>query len=115
MFQETNVVIIILLTILNWIIEIGRPMTPTSPIMGFIYMVAVNAFLFIDAMKLKSRIFVIIIGSLCTILNIYNIYGNTFGNWNKGIVLFNYTIQGEEYTIMKRSIQRSICSSSFII
>ena len=102
-------VVIILLTILNWAIEIGRPMTPLSPIMGFIYMVAVNVFLFIDAMKLKSRIFVIIIGSLCTILNIYNIYGNTFGNWNKGVVLFHYTIQGEEYTIMKRSIQRSIC------
>ena len=29
-------------------------------------------------------------------------------NANKGVVLFNYTIQGEEYTIMKRSIQRSI-------
>ena len=53
-------------------------------------------------------LFVIIVGSLFTVLNIYNIYGNTFGNWNKGIVLFNYTIQGEEYTLMKRSIQRSI-------
>ena len=61
-----------------------------------------------DAVKFKSRMFVIIIGSLSTILNIYNIYGNTFGNSNKGIVLLNYTIQGEEYTIMKRSIQRSI-------
>ena len=61
-----------------------------------------------DAVKLKSRLVVIIIGSLSTVLNIYIIYGNTFGNWNKGKVLFNYTIQGEEYTIMKRSIQRSI-------
>ena len=61
-----------------------------------------------DALKLKSRIFVIIAGSLSTLLNIYNIYGNTFGNWNEGVVLFNYTIQGEEYTIMKRSIQRSL-------
>ena len=61
-----------------------------------------------DVVKLKSRMFVIIIGSLSTVLNIYNIYGNTFGNWNKGVVLFNYTIQGEQYTIMKRSIQRSI-------
>ena len=61
-----------------------------------------------DALKLKSRILVIFVGSLSTVLNIYNIYGNTFGNWNKGIVLFHYTIHGEEYTIMKRSIQRSI-------
>ena len=71
-------------------------------------MFGINMFLFIDTVKLKSRMFVIIIGSLSTVLNIYNIYGNTFGNWNKGVVLFHYTIQGEEYTIMKRSIQRSI-------
>ena len=108
LLQEANVVVIILLTILNWIIEIGRPMNALSPIMGFIYMALINAFLFMDAVKLKSRMFVIIIGSLSTVLNIYNIYGNTFGNWNKGIVLFHYTIQGEEYTLMKRSIQRSI-------
>ena len=67
-----------------------------------------NAFLFMDVVKLKSRMLVIICGSLSTVLNIYNIYGNTFGNWNKGVVLLNYTIQGEEYTIMKRSIQRSL-------
>jgi hypothetical protein len=108
LLQEANVVVIILLTILNWIIEIGRPMNALSPIMGFIYMALINAFLFMDAVKLKSRMFVIIVGSLFTVLDIYNIYGNTFGNWNKGIVLFHYTIQGEEYTIMKRSIQRSI-------
>ena len=61
-----------------------------------------------DALKLKSRIFVIICGSLATVLSIHNIYGSTFGNWNKGVVLFHYTIQGKEYTIMKRSTQRSI-------
>ena len=38
LLKETNVVVIILLTILNWCIEIGRPMTPLSPILGFIYM-----------------------------------------------------------------------------
>ena len=61
-----------------------------------------------DALKLKSRIFVIIIGSLSTLINIYNIYRRIFTTADKGDVLFNYTIQGEEYTIMKRSAQRSI-------
>ena len=61
-----------------------------------------------DAVKLKSRMLMIIISSSSTVLNINNIYGSIFTNWNKGKVLFNYTIQGEEYTIMKRSIQRSI-------
>ena len=50
----------------------------------------------------------IIIGSLFTFVNIYNIYDRIFGNASKGVVLLNYTIQGEEHTIMQRSIQRSI-------
>ena len=108
LFKEPNVVIIVILTILNWAIEIGRPGSPISPINGFIYMLIINVFVFMDALKLKSRIVVIIIGIIVTILNIYNIYNRILGNWDKGVVLFNYTIQGEEYTIMKRSIQRSI-------
>ena len=71
-------------------------------------MLGINAFVFMDAIKLKSRLLVIIVGSISTFINIYNIYNRVFGNSSKGIVLFNYTIQGEEYTIMKRSIQRSI-------
>eukprot|EP00944_MAST-04C_sp_MAST-4C-sp1_P007453 g7453.t1 len=108
LLKETNVVIIIISTILNWAIDIGRPNSPLSPVMGFMYMLLLNTFVFMDAVKLKSRIFVIIVGSLCTVLSINVIYGQTFGNADKGIVLFNYTIQGEEYTFMKRSVKRSI-------
>ena len=71
-------------------------------------------FVFIDAMKLKSRIYVIIIASLFTALNINNLYSRIFKDSNKGTVLFNYTIQGEEYIIMKRSIQRSIFIQVFL-
>ena len=108
LLKEANVKIIIILSLSNWSITIARPMTPLSPILGFIYLVCVNTFVFIDAMKLKSRIFVIFIGTLATVLNIYNIYGYTFGNWHEGAILLNYTIQGEEYSIMMRSTRRSI-------
>ena len=37
LLTEPNVVIIIILTILNWAIEIGRPNTPLSPINGDLY------------------------------------------------------------------------------
>ena len=52
--------------------------------------------------------FVIVIGILFILMNINDIYGNTFGGANQGIVLLEYTIQGNEYTFMKRSTQRSI-------
>ena len=48
------------------------------------------------------------VGTLFVLINIYNIYDLTFGDGDQGVVLFNYTIQGNEYTIMKRSTQRSI-------
>ena len=108
LLTEPNVVIIIILTILNWAIEIGRPATPLSPIMGFIYMLVINAFVFMDAIKLKSRLFVIIIGSIYTFLNFSHIYDYVFTDYAEGVVLFNYTINGEEHTIMKRSTKRSI-------
>ena len=108
LLKETNVVVIVVLTICNWIMEIGRPMTQISPLMGFLYMLIINAFVFIDAIKLKSRIFVLMAASLSTLLNLFNIYGVTFTHLNNGIVCFDYTIQGENYKILKRSIQRSI-------
>ena len=108
LLTEPNVVIIIILTILNWAIDIGRPATILSPIMGCIYMLVINAFVFMDAIKLKSRLFVIIVGSIYTFLNLREIYDYVFTDYAEGVVLFNYTINGEEHTIMKRSTKRSI-------
>ena len=63
---------------------------------------------FIDAIKVKSRLFVIVIASICVLINAYNIYGYTFLDWDQSVVLLKYTIQGEEYTFMLRSTKRSI-------
>ena len=41
-------------------------------------------------------------------LNVYNIYDNTLGDNNNGVVLVKYSIEGKPYTIMKRSTKRSI-------
>ena len=42
------------------------------------------------------------------VLNIYNIYTITFEDYDNGVILVEYSIEGKEYTIMKRSTQRSI-------
>ena len=60
------------------------------------------------AVKVKSRVFMMAVGTVFVLINIYNIYDLTFGDGDQGVVLFNYTIQGNEYTIMKRSIKRAI-------
>ena len=71
-------------------------------------MLGVSAFVFLDAVKVKSRVFVIVVGILFVLLNINNIYNRIFGDWDQGVVLLEYTIQGNKYTFMKRSVKRAI-------
>ena len=101
-------VIILVFGLCNWSIDIARPPNSLSPVNGLLYMLIVTAFVFMDAIKVKSRVFVIVIGILFVFVNINNIYNNIFGDWDQGVVLFNYTIQGNKYTFMKRSVKRSI-------
>ena len=62
-----------------------------------------------DAVKIKSRMFVIqLLGFIFVLANINNVYNLIFGNWDQGVVLFKYTIQENEYTFMKRSAKLSI-------
>ena len=49
-----------------------------------------------------------VVGIMFVLVNIYEIYDRTFAGWDWGVVLLKYTIQGNKYTIMKRSTQRSI-------
>ena len=108
LLQETNIVMILVLTLCNWSIDIGRPDNSLSPVNGGFYVLVVWMFVFLDAVKVKSRVFVISIGIIFVLLNINNVYGNIFGDWDQGVVLFKYTIQGNKYTFMKRSVKRSI-------
>ena len=63
---------------------------------------------FLDAVKVKSRAFVIFSCLLFSVLSSVNIYRVTFTNYSNGVKLAKYTIHGEETAIWKRSIQRSI-------
>eukprot|EP00944_MAST-04C_sp_MAST-4C-sp1_P002840 g2840.t1 len=105
---EPNVVIILVLVFCNWIIDIARPSTSLSPVNGMFYVLLLSGFVFLDALKVKSRVFVIVAGVIFVILNVNNIYYQTFTDWDQGAVLFKYVVQEKNYTFMKRSTQRSI-------
>ena len=108
LLQEPNVVLIVALGLCNYTIDIVRPASLFSPLNGLIYSLGLFAFLFLDAVKVKSRVFVIVIGIFFVSANIYNIYELIFGESSQGVVLLKYTIQGSEDTFMKRSTKRSI-------
>ena len=108
LFKEPNVIIIVVLTLCNLVIDIGRPHSSFSAINGFMYLLIINAFVFTDALILKSRYLIVGFGILFVVLSFYNLYEYTFGSWDNGIVLLKYNIQGNDYTFMKRSTKRSI-------
>ena len=108
LFKEPNVIIIMVLSLCNWVIDIGQPFDSFSPVNGSMYMLCINLFVLMDAVMIKSRYLIICFGILFVALNVYQIYASTLGDDNNGVVLLKYNIQGVEYTIMKRSTQRSI-------
>ena len=55
-----------------------------------------------------AGLFLIVIGVFYVFFHIYSIYTRIFGDADQGIVLLKYTIQGNDYTFMKRSVKRSI-------
>ena len=108
LLRETNVVIIILLSLCNAAIDIVRPAHSLSQINGFVYILGISAFVFLDAVNVKSRVFVMVIGILFVFVNVNEIFDRTFKEWDQGVILFKYNIQENEYSIMKRSVKRSI-------
>ena len=108
LLRETNVAMILVYSLCNWSMEIARPSHFLSPILGLSYIVVVSAFVFLDAVKVKSRVFVMVLGILFVLTNINSIYNLIFGDWDQGVILLEYNIQGNEYTFMKRSVKRSI-------
>ena len=89
-------------------LEITRPLTPAAPIFGLIYALIATCFVFMDAVILKSRYLLIGTGFLFVSLNCYHLYRLTLADASIGVVLFEYTVYGKGYTIMRRSTQRSI-------
>ena len=106
--RETYVVMFLVLALCNWIIDIALPSDPLAPLNGFFYVLIVSTFVFVDAVKVKSRIFMIAIGIIFVSANINNVYNHVFGDSHKGVVLLKYSMHGNEYTFMKRSTKRSI-------
>jgi hypothetical protein len=108
LLRETKVVSILMLSLFDCVIDIVRPTQPHEWVIGIMYMLLVVAFVFVDAIKIKSRMFVLGIGSIFVLLNMFEIYSRTFLTKDHNVILYNYYMQGKEYKFMKRDTKRSI-------
>ena len=106
LLKEFNVLIILTSALVNLCMECFMPMTPTlSPITAFIFLCCVCTLVTLDAMIIKSKIFVLVYGFLFSIITLSVIYQNSFGTNNDHIVLF-HGVGGS--TFYKRYVKRTI-------
>ena len=104
LLKEVNVVLALMLGICIFIIDCAKPYNSFSPINGFIYLVMLTLFLFLDAVIKKSRVFVVVIGIIFGLLNVYLVTEYTFGEADISVILIEY---GDDYVLRKRSVKRS--------
>ena len=106
--QEPKNVVVLLIATLNFLVDTLRPYDSFSWVNGLMYFFVITGFILIDMTKKKSRAFVLLLGILMLSLTCFNIYGNTIGSNNYGVVLFEYSLGDIKYKVMKRSIKRTI-------
>ena len=107
-FKEVNSIIIMLLAVFNLAMELIVPYDSVSWINGVVYLFIVLSFIAIDSIIVKSRLFALVVGLLFSLVNVWNIYNLSFGNWSNGVVFFSYTNNGEKFVVYRRPTQRSI-------
>ena len=105
LLKEVNVVMILMFGSSIFALDCYKPGHPIiSPLYGLIYLFAVILFVFLDAVKMKSRLFVFIVGITFGMLTLWCVYDRTFNGTDVGVILFQY---GDDYVFRKRSIKRS--------
>ena len=112
LLHEPNVILMAIFGIIIFIIDsVNGGMIDSF--VGFVYALIVVCFVFLDAIKIKSRVFVLGLAALYTIAHLVIIYRHIFGTSGidkNGVerILLEYNIQGQRYTFMTRATKRSI-------
>jgi hypothetical protein len=112
LLKEVNVVLALMFGVCIFIIDCAKPYNSFSPINGFIYLVMLTLFLFLDAVIKKSRVFAVAIGIVSGLLNVYLVTNLTFGEADIGVILIEY---GDGYVLRKRSVKRSCFIQIFLL
>ena len=79
--------------------------------MGILHNIVSMGFVFVDAVKIKERSFLLSVCFIFISLNVYNGYRGIFTDEDHGMTLISYTFRGKKYSIDKRSTQRAISFS----
>ena len=103
--KEVTVVMIFVLGLLVFIIECVKPLYPLAPAISFTYFVFLSLFVCLDAVRHKSRAFVVIVSSVVVATTLYLVAQYSIGDRDIGVILFQYD---DRYVYRKRSIKRAL-------
>merc|ERR1711991_697120 len=103
-FQEVNVLVVLGLTICNAIVDAAEPNNPFSFVMGCAYIICAASIFTADAIEIKSRTMVLTLGTLFSLLTLYNLVSYTFMSGAFNVELYNF---GGGHVFYKRSVKRS--------
>ena len=103
--KEVTVVMIFVLGLLVFIIECVKPLYPLAPAISFTYFVFLSLFVCLDAVRHKSRAFVVIVSSVVVATTLYLVAQYSIGDRDIGVILFQYD---DHYVYRKRSIKRAL-------
>ena len=98
----------LLLGICNVIVDVIKPYNLLSPLFGLIYLGLLVTVLLCDAVKVKSRAFIIILFTFFSLLNTWNLFHSLVSASENGVAFVSYKIQGVQMTIWKQSLKRAI-------
>ena len=112
LLKEVNVVLALMFGICIFIIDCAKPYNSFSPINGFILLVLLTLFLFLDAVIKKSRVLVVVLGIIFGLFSVYLITDYTFNETDIGVILIEY---GDGYVLRKRSVKRSCFIQIFLL
>ena len=104
LFKEVEVLILLLAGFVIFIIDCTKPSHTMSPANGFLYSAGLGLFVCIDAVKQKSKAFVVVMSSLTMLLTLYSLGQYSVGDSDIGVILFQF---GDKHIFYKRSVKRT--------
>ena len=109
--KEVSVVTMLIFGVCIVTIDCAIPYNSYSPVNGCLYCGCVFVLCFLDTLKKRSRLFVLVIGIVFALVTLFCIFEYTFTDVDVGIILFKYS---DDFVFRKRAVKRSLFVQIFL-
>ena len=112
MYKDFNVILIVALSITNFVIECARPSSQLSPVFSFNFILLVISVFSFDAVEKKTRNFTLLLNFMFLAFVVIGLYDLAIGVLDVKTVLVDF---GYGRVFYKRSVKRAIYVEIFFL